>query len=45
MNGADMEEVRKGEPDMEDVLAYLSSGGREQARKDATALLNELFAE
>ncbi len=45
MNGADMEEIRKGEPDMEDVLAYLNSGDREQAKKDATALLNELFAE
>ena len=45
MNGAEMEEIRKAEPDMEDVLAYLSSGNKEQARRDATALLNEVFAE
>lgn len=45
MNGADMEEIRKAEPDMEDVLIYLSSGNREQAKRDATALLSEVFAE
>ena len=45
MNGADMEEVRKGEPDMEDILAYLSMGEREQAKRDAIALLDELFAQ
>ena len=45
MNGVDMEEIKKGQADMEDVFAYLTSNGREQAKRDATALLNEVFME
>ena len=45
MNGVDMEEIKKGQADMEDVFAYLTSNGREQAKQDATALLNEVFME
>ena len=43
MNGAPVEVITESE--MADVGAYLSANGREEVRKDAIALLNEILME
>jgi hypothetical protein len=43
MNGAPVEVIKESE--MADVGAYLFANGRDEVRKDAIALLNEILME